>query len=73
MSSGDVHNFSARLPDDLYEALRHFAFDRRIPMNKALVELLRSRLAAEADNDSVAKDVREILGRLRQARSDGDS
>ncbi len=43
----DIKQVNFRLPQDIYEALRLEAFERRVPMNQIIVEILEERYPVE--------------------------
>lgn len=70
---GTAHVYSARIPHDIFEALKAYAFFSRTSMNDVVVRAIRAYLVARADDPEVASAVdaarrlREQLDRWREA------
>lgn len=62
---GNVHIYSARFPNDVYDALKAYAFFSGTSMNDVVVRAVRAFLVARADDKEVATAV-DAAQRLRQ-------
>jgi len=59
-----MSTFSVRIPDDLHETLRRFAFENRTSLQAITTQALRAYLEPKADSDSMSAQERRAVNLL---------